>query len=85
MIALDRIGQQEVAAELLGAIELHTTMGGPPFMRALRDLAFESRDSVSAQLGEERTEELRTFGASLPIAELADRTRNALLGQQIDD
>jgi len=85
VIALDRIGQQEVAAQLLGAIELHTTMGGPPFMRALRDLAFETRDSVSAQLGEERTEELRTFGASLPVAELADRTRNALLGRQIDD
>jgi predicted ATPase/DNA-binding winged helix-turn-helix (wHTH) protein len=84
VIALDRIGQQEVAAELLGAIELHTTMGGPPFMQALRDLAFETRDSVAAQLGEERTETLRTFGASLPIAELADRTRNALLGRKTE-
>jgi hypothetical protein len=85
VIALHRIGQQEVAAQALGAIELHTTMGGPPFMRALRELAFETRDLVCAQLGEERTEEHRAIGASLPVAALVDRTRNALLGRGAGD
>ena len=41
VIGLDRIGQPEVAAQVLGAIEAHTTMGGPPVMSTLRDLAFD--------------------------------------------
>ena len=69
------------AAQVLGAIEAHTTLGGPPVMTALRDLAFETRDSLSDQLGEERTAEQRAKGASLPVVEIVDRTRNALLGR----
>lgn len=81
MIALDRIGQLEVAAQVLGAIDLHTTLGTAPVVNSLRNLAFEIRDSIADQLGAERTFEQRALGASLPVATLVDRTRNALLGR----
>jgi predicted ATPase/DNA-binding winged helix-turn-helix (wHTH) protein len=83
LIGLDRIGQPEVAAQLLGAIESHTAMGGPPVMSTLRDLAFETRDLITEQLGEARIEEERAIGASLPVATLVGRVRNALLGRPL--
>ena len=85
VIALDRIGEQEIAALVLGAIEAHTTMGGPPVMTTLRDLAFETRDSLSDRLGPEQMREHREMGASLPVVTIVDRTRNALLGRRVDD
>ena len=51
VIALDRIGQPELAAEVVGAIEAHATMGAPPSMTTLRQVAFETRDSLVATLG----------------------------------
>jgi len=80
VVALDRIGQHEVAAQALGAIEAHTTMGGPPVMTTLRDLAFDTRDSLSDRLGQERMDEQRALGATMPVAAIVDRTRSALLG-----
>ena len=73
-----------MAAQVLGAIEAHTTMGSPPVMTTLRDLAFATRDSLSDQLGAERMEEQRTLGASMSVVAIVDRTRNALLGRAID-
>jgi hypothetical protein len=81
VIALDRLDQPVIAAEVLGAIEAHATMGGPPVMTTLRDLAFEARDAVEVRLGAQRTQELRAAGAALPVASLVDRTRDALLGR----
>ena len=81
LIALDRIDQPVVAAEVLGAIEAHATMGGPPVMTTLRDLAFAARDAVEERLGSAHTEQLRATGASLPVAAIVDRTCNALLGR----
>jgi len=84
VIALDRIGQPELAAEVAGAIGAHATMGAPPSMTTLRLLAFETRDSLEATLGSERSEARRVIGASRPLAETVHRTRNALLGRVID-
>ena len=81
VIALDRIGQHDIAAQVLGAIEAHTTLGGPPVMTTLRDLAFETRDSLAGQLGADRMEQQRTTGASMSVVAIVDRTRNALLGR----
>lgn len=81
VIALDRIGRHELATQVLGAIESHTTMGGPPVMTTLRDLAFGTRDALAERLGEELTQQYRALGASLPVATIVDRTRNALLGR----
>ena len=77
-IALDRIGQVELAARVLGAIEAHTTMGRPPVMTTLRNLAFDTRDSVTKQLGADHAEELRAEGAAMPVASLVGSIRNAL-------
>ncbi len=85
VIALDRIDQQALAAQALGAIELHTTLGGPPVMTTLRNLAFETRDSLTDQLGPDLMEQHRATGASLPVFTLVDQTRNALLGRPIND
>jgi predicted ATPase/DNA-binding winged helix-turn-helix (wHTH) protein len=85
MMALDRIGQPEIAAEVVGAIDAHATMGAPPSMASLRDLAFETRDSLAAQLGADRTEERRSVGASRPLVATVDRVRSALLGRPLDD
>jgi hypothetical protein len=84
LIGLERIGQPEFAAQVLGAIEAHTTMGGPPVMGTLRDLAFQTRDAVTEQLGESHAAEERAVGASLPLAVLIGRVRNALLGRSVD-
>ncbi len=85
VIALDRTGQQDIAAQVLGAIEAHTTLGGPPVMTTLRDLTFETRDSLAGQLGADRLEQQRTTGASMSVVAIVDRTRNALLGREQDD
>ncbi len=81
VVGLDRIGQDELAAQVLGAIEAHTTMGGPPVMTTLRDLAFETRDSLFQRLGSERMAEQRAVGAAMPVGTIVGRTRNALLGR----
>lgn len=83
VVALDRIGEHAVAAEVVGAIEEHATMGGPPVMTSLRELALATRDSLPARLGADRTAECRAVGASLPIAELVDRAKRALLGRPV--
>jgi predicted ATPase/DNA-binding winged helix-turn-helix (wHTH) protein len=85
VVALDRIGEHEVAAQVLGAIEANTSLGGPPVMTTLRDLAFESRDAVRSSLGRSHSEELWATGASLPVSNLVDRTRQALLGRTRSD
>ena len=42
-IALDRIGEAELAIELFGAIERHAMLGVAPMSTTLRDLAFDTR------------------------------------------
>ncbi len=83
LIALERIGQPEIAAQVSGAIDAHLTMGGPPVMTTLRRLAFETRDKVITQLGVDGEREQRMHGASLAVGTLVDRTRNALLGRPL--
>ena len=85
VIALDRIGQPELAAEVVGAIEAHATIGAPPSMTTLRSVAFETRESLASTLGRRAQRgAVRTIGASRPLAEIVHRTRNALLARPID-
>jgi predicted ATPase/DNA-binding winged helix-turn-helix (wHTH) protein len=84
VIALDRIGQHEVAAQVLGAIEAHARLGAPPVMTTLRDLAFETRDSLTEQLGAEQMEHHLVTGAAMSVVATVDRTRNALLGRPLE-
>jgi hypothetical protein len=80
VIALDRIGQPAVAAEVLGSIEAHSAVGAPPLMVTLRDLVLDTRDSIEQQLGADQAAACRAAGAVLPVATTVERTRLALRG-----
>ncbi|MEM9038140.1 MAG: winged helix-turn-helix domain-containing protein [Actinomycetota bacterium] len=80
VLALDAIGQQELACQLTGAIERRATMGAPPVMSVLRDRMLERREALAAAVGAERFAELLEDGAELPVVDVVQRTRAALLG-----
>jgi hypothetical protein len=79
VIAFHRVGQTELAAEVLGAIDAHAMLGVAPMSSTLRDVAFTTRDQVVAELGTARADELRSAGASCPVEDIVQRTRRALL------
>jgi tetratricopeptide (TPR) repeat protein len=79
-IALDRIGQAELALELLGAIERHAMLGVAPMSSTLHDLAFATRDQLVDSLGADRAAELLAAGAICPVEDIVLRTRRALIG-----
>jgi predicted ATPase/DNA-binding winged helix-turn-helix (wHTH) protein len=79
-IALDRIGQAELALELIGAIERHAMLGVAPMSSTLHDLAFATRDQLVDSLGAERASELLAAGATCPVEDIVLRTRRALIG-----
>jgi predicted ATPase/DNA-binding winged helix-turn-helix (wHTH) protein len=81
VIALHRLEQYEQAAEVLGAIELHSSVDAPPGMPSVLRTAVDTRESLLERFGEERAAELGMRGADLPLAELVHRTRNALLAR----
>ncbi|MFN0090990.1 MAG: hypothetical protein ACKVWR_12095 [Acidimicrobiales bacterium] len=84
VIALDRIGQPELATQIVGAIEAHAAMGTPPVMVTLRDLALRTREELFVKLGADNATELHAAGAALPVAEVEHRTRQALLGRPLE-
>lgn len=75
VVALTQIDE---AGEVIGAVELHATVGATPVMASLSDQMLEATDSLKAQLGSDRYDELRAAGAARPIADLVDRTSTAL-------
>lgn len=83
VIALDRIGRPAVAAEVLGSIEAHSAVGAPPLMVTLRDLVLDTRESIEAQLGADRTVACRAAGALLPVASTVELTRLALRNMSV--
>jgi hypothetical protein len=80
VIALDRIGQAELAIELIGAIERHAMLGVAPMSGTLQDLVFAIRNQLVESTGSEQADELLTAGAHSPIEDIVLRTRRALLG-----
>jgi predicted ATPase/DNA-binding winged helix-turn-helix (wHTH) protein len=85
VIALHRIGQEELAMELLGAIEAHFMFGITPMSARLRDVALATRDQLESGLGEARAAELVAIGSSRPVDAVVHRVRNALLARPLDD
>ena len=75
------VGETELAARLLGAIEAHATLGTPPVIASLRDRALSVAADLAASLGDERYAALHREGASLPVGDVVYRTRSALLGR----
>jgi hypothetical protein len=80
VIALDRIGQAELAIELLGAIEMHAMVGVAPMSGTLHDLVFATRSQLVDSMGAERTGGLLAVGATCPVEDIVLRTRRALVG-----
>ncbi len=80
VIALDRIDRDELAVELLGAIEMHATLGVAPMSSTLHDVVFATREQLVESVGAERCVELLAAGASCPVDDIVLRTRRALVG-----
>jgi tetratricopeptide (TPR) repeat protein len=80
VIALDRVGNHDLAMELVGAIETHASLGVAPMTSILHDVAFATRDALVDELGEARASALRAEGAACPVDEIVLRTRRALTG-----
>jgi len=79
VIALHRVGNHELAMEIVGAIETYATLGVAPMTSILHDVAFATRDALVEELGEPRATELRSAGATCAIEDVVLRTRRALL------
>ncbi len=84
VIALDRIDEPAWALEVVGAIESRAAIGTPPVMVTLRDLALQARTDLVERLGPDRSAELLRSGAQRPVADIINRTRQALLGRPPD-
>jgi ATP/maltotriose-dependent transcriptional regulator MalT len=80
VIALDRIGQTDLAIELLGAIEKHAMLGVAPMSSILQDLVLATRTQLVDSTGTERAGELLAAGAASPVEDIVVRTRRALSG-----
>ena len=81
MFALHRIGQTEIAVELLGAIEAHAMLAVAPMSSTLHDIVLATRDAMVEELGPDRADEVRSAGGSRPVEDIVRRTRAALLGR----
>jgi predicted ATPase/DNA-binding winged helix-turn-helix (wHTH) protein len=81
MIALYRIGQTELAVELLGAIEAHAMLAVAPMSSTLHDVVLLTRDSLLEDLGADRADELRSIGGARPVEDIVHRTRKALVAR----
>ncbi len=79
MIALHRIGQTELAVELLGAIEAHAMLAVAPMSSTLHDAVLVTRDRLVEEVGPDRADELQSAGGARPVEEIVQRTRTALL------
>jgi tetratricopeptide (TPR) repeat protein len=85
LLALDRIDQHQLAAELVGAIEAHSKLGVPPMSTILREVVLGVRDSLSVRFSPAVFEELCASGAARSVVSVVHRTQNALLGRAISD
>ena len=80
VIALEKIGQAELALELLGAIEMHAMLGVAPMSSILHDLVFVIRNKLVDSAGHEHAAELLATGAACPVEDIVLRTRRTLIG-----
>ena len=65
VIALHRLGNVELAMELVGTIETYATLGVAPMTSILHDVAFATRDALIGELGEARAARASVGGRNL--------------------
>jgi hypothetical protein len=83
MVALHRIGQTALAAELVGAIETHAMLAVAPLSSILYDVVLATREALFAELGVMEAETRLAAGAVCPVEDIVHRTRMALLGEPL--
>ncbi len=80
VVALFAMGEHELAARVIGAIEARAVLGALPVTVNLRDQALEIAGTLAAQFGTERYELLLKAGAEAPVSEVVYSVRAALRG-----
>ncbi|MGI9603492.1 MAG: ATP-binding protein [Acidimicrobiales bacterium] len=78
-IAVADGGDLEWAAQMVGAIEAHSTLGALPMEPAQRQRLLDSVNQLRDGLGADRYDDLRRAGAALVIDDVVTGTRQALL------
>ena len=78
VIGLAAVDEPELAAQVIGAIERHSTLGAPPVMSVLRAEVLDTAEELASGLGSD-FEGLGAAGAALPVVDVVQRTRAALL------
>jgi predicted ATPase/DNA-binding winged helix-turn-helix (wHTH) protein len=79
VIALARLGNDELAVELVGSIEAHAQLGVAPMSAVLQDALSETRHAVLGRVGDQRAAELRERGAASSVDDIVMRTQRALV------
>ena len=81
VVALSALGQNELAAQVTGAVEQRAAMGAPPVMAPLGERTLAAQEELTGRLGADRYRELHAQGGALPVIDVVHRTRAALLGR----
>ncbi len=83
VVALVKLGNTELAAQAIGAIEERAVLGALPVTESLRVQAFETSDFLKKHFGDEQYQLLVDQGAQFPVTEIVQRTRTALLPNSV--
>ncbi len=79
VVALMAVGADDLAAQVIGAVEKRATMGTPPVIAPLRERTLVAAEDLAARLGEARYGELHEVGGASRVADIVHRTRAELL------
>jgi hypothetical protein len=82
VVALDELGAQELACQIVGAIELHATVAATPAMASLRDRMLQTTGSLREAVGQEQYDELRAGGAARPVVDIVHEASATLTGRK---
>jgi predicted ATPase/DNA-binding winged helix-turn-helix (wHTH) protein len=78
VLALQKLGAHELAAEALGAVEQRAAMGMPPVAAELRPQMLRAAEELAAELGD-RFGEAYERGRSAPVDDVVHRVRRELV------
>lgn len=85
VVALSMLGENELAAQVIGAVERWAAMGTPPVMAPLGVRTRAAAEELTERLGVDRYRQLHAQGGGMPVIDVVHRTRAVLLGQESRD
>ena len=77
--ALNDLGEDELAAQVIGSTDHHASYAAVPLSVPLREAAIAAADDLRSRLGDDRYEQLLREGAALPVSDVVHRAGTALL------